>query len=132
MHSLAIALHQHLAYACCASEVAIYLERWMGIKEVRVGATAAVFAVLVDFRAYVGEQLAVYLISFVSTMQTSPEVDSPACTPTGGNYEINLVWNNGKVSKASITSKNAGNLTVKYNGKQKALNFKAGETKLIK
>jgi alpha-L-fucosidase 2 len=49
-----------------------------------------------------------------------------------GNYEINLVWNNGKVSKASITSKNAGNLTVKYNGKQKALSFKAGETKLIK
>ena len=65
MHSLAIALHQHLTYACCASEVAIYLERWMGIKEVRVGATATVFAVLVDFRAYVGEQLAVYLISFV-------------------------------------------------------------------
>ena len=49
-----------------------------------------------------------------------------------GNYEIDLVWNKGKVSKASITSKNAGNLTVKYNGKQKALNFKAGETKLIK
>ena len=49
-----------------------------------------------------------------------------------GNYEIHLVWNNGKVSKASITSKNAGNLTVKYNGKQKALSFKAGETKLIK
>ena len=49
-----------------------------------------------------------------------------------GNYEINLVWNGGKVSKASITSKNAGNLTVKYNGKQKALSFKAGETKLIK
>ena len=49
-----------------------------------------------------------------------------------GNYEIHLVWNKGKVSKASITSKNAGNLTVKYNGKQKALSFKAGETKLIK
>ena len=49
-----------------------------------------------------------------------------------GNYEINLVWNGGKVSKASITSKNAGNLTVKYNSKQKALSFKAGETKLIK
>ena len=56
----------------------------MGIKEVRVGATAVVFAVLVDFRAYVGEQLAVYLISFVGTMQTSPEVDSLAYTPTGG------------------------------------------------
>lgn len=49
-----------------------------------------------------------------------------------GNYEINLVWNNGKVSKASITSKNAGNLTVKYNGKLKTFSFKAGETKLIK
>ena len=49
-----------------------------------------------------------------------------------GNYEIDLVWNNGKVSKVSITSKNAGNLTVKYNGKLKALSFKAGETKLIK
>ena len=49
-----------------------------------------------------------------------------------GNHEIDLVWNNGKVSKVSITSKNAGNLTVKYNGKQKALSFKAGETKLIK
>ena len=49
-----------------------------------------------------------------------------------GNYEIDIVWNNGKVSKVSITSKNAGNLTVKYNGKLKALSFKAGETKLIK
>ena len=47
-------------------------------------------------------------------------------------YEINLVWNNGKVSKASITSKNTGNLTVKYNGKLKTFSFKAGETKLIK
>ena len=37
-----------------------------------------------------------------------------------------------KGQQSSITSKNAGNLTVKYNGKQKALNFKAGETKLIK
>ena len=36
------------------------------------------------------------------------------------------------VKAVAITSKNAGNLTVKYNGKQKALNFKAGETKLIK
>ena len=84
VHRLAIALHQHLAYTCCASEVAIYLERWMGIKEVRIGATAAVLAVLVNFRAYVGEQLAVYLVSFVGTMQTSPKIDSPACTPTGG------------------------------------------------
>ena len=56
----------------------------MGIKEVRVGTTAAVLAILVDFRAYVGEQLAVYLISLVCTMQTSPEIDSPACAPACG------------------------------------------------
>ena len=49
-----------------------------------------------------------------------------------GNYEIALSWNKGQVKKAIITSKNAGSLTVNYNGKQKVLNFKAGETKLIK
>ena len=49
-----------------------------------------------------------------------------------GNYEIALSWNKGQVKKAIITSKNAGSLTVNYNGKQKILNFKAGETKLIK
>ena len=49
-----------------------------------------------------------------------------------GNYEIALSWNKGQVKKAIITSKNEGSLTVNYNGKQKVLNFKAGETKLIK
>ena len=49
-----------------------------------------------------------------------------------GNYEIALSWNKGQVKKAIITSKNKGSLTVNYNGKQKVLNFKAGETKLIK
>ena len=49
-----------------------------------------------------------------------------------GNYEIALSWNKGQVKKAIITSKNAGSLTVNYNRKQKVLNFKAGETKLIK
>ena len=56
----------------------------MGIKEVRVGATAMVLAILVNFRAYVGEQLAVYLVGLVGTMQARPEVDSPASTPAGG------------------------------------------------
>ena len=32
MHSLAIALHQHLTYTCCASEVAINLEWWVSIE----------------------------------------------------------------------------------------------------
>ena len=49
-----------------------------------------------------------------------------------GNYEIDLTWNNHKVSKAVIKSKNAGTLTVKYNGKQTNLQFKAGETKTLK
>ena len=49
-----------------------------------------------------------------------------------GNYGVSLAWNNGKLTHASITSKNGGNLTVNYNGKQKVLSFKAGETKIIK
>ena len=78
VHRLAIALHQHLAYTSCATEVAINLERWMGIKEVRIGATAAVLAILVNLRTHIGEQLAVYLVGLVGTMQSGPEVDSPA------------------------------------------------------
>ena len=49
-----------------------------------------------------------------------------------GNYAVSLAWDKGKITKASITSKNAGNLIVNYNGKQKILKFKAGETKNIK
>ena len=49
-----------------------------------------------------------------------------------GNYGVSLAWYNGKLTRASITSKNGGNLTINYNGKQKVLSFKAGETKIIK
>ena len=49
-----------------------------------------------------------------------------------GNYEINLAWKNHQVSKAIIKSKNAGMVTVKYNGKQTTLQMKAGETKTRK
>ena len=49
-----------------------------------------------------------------------------------GNYEINLAWKNHQVSKAIIKSKNAGMVTVKYNGKQTTLQMKAGETKTLK
>ena len=49
-----------------------------------------------------------------------------------GNYGVSLAWNNGKMTRASITSKNGGNLTINYNGKQKVLSFKTGETKIIK
>ena len=49
-----------------------------------------------------------------------------------GNYEINLAWKNHQVGKAIIKSKNAGMVTVKYNGKQTTLQMKAGETKTLK
>ena len=49
-----------------------------------------------------------------------------------GNYGVSLVWNKGKLTQATITSKNEGNLTILYNGKQKILTFKAGETKTIR
>ena len=49
-----------------------------------------------------------------------------------GNYEIDLAWKNHKVSKTIIKSKNAGMVTVKYNGKQTTLQMKAGETKTLK
>ena len=49
-----------------------------------------------------------------------------------GNYEINLAWKKHQVSKAISKSKNAGMVTVKYNGKQTTLQMKAGETKTLK
>ena len=49
-----------------------------------------------------------------------------------GNYGVSLAWNKGKLTQATITSKNEGNLTILYNGKQKILTFKAGETKTIR
>lgn len=49
-----------------------------------------------------------------------------------GNYEVTLRWKNGKVSKATITCQNAGNLTINYNGKQQKLSFGKGETKIVK
>ena len=49
-----------------------------------------------------------------------------------GNYGVSLAWNKGKLTQATINSKNEGNLTILYNGKQKILTFKAGETKTIR
>ena len=48
-----------------------------------------------------------------------------------GNYEIDLAWNNHKVTKAKITSLSGGKLTVNYNGKAKTLTFKKGTSKTI-
>lgn len=49
-----------------------------------------------------------------------------------GNYELDLVWTNAKVNKAFIKANNAGKLTVNYNGKKVDLEFKTGETKILK
>lgn len=77
-HRIASASRKHLQFlrSCRLSEW------WMGIEEVRIGTATVMLAILVNLRTNVGEQLAVYLVSLVGTMQTSPEVDSPACAPT--------------------------------------------------
>lgn len=49
-----------------------------------------------------------------------------------GGYEIAMTWKNGKVTKASITAKNTGTVTIIYNGKERQLKIKAGKTKTIK
>lgn len=51
---------------------------------------------------------------------------------TRGNYQVDLVWKDGKVATARITAKNDGKLSVSYNGKTVDLSFKAGETKTVK
>ena len=49
-----------------------------------------------------------------------------------GGFEVSIDWKKGRVTQATITAKHDGTVTLLYNGKKKILNFKAGETKLIK
>lgn len=49
-----------------------------------------------------------------------------------GNYTIDLTWKKRQVKKAKITSQQAGELIVNYNGKKKTILFKKGETKILK
>jgi alpha-L-fucosidase 2 len=49
-----------------------------------------------------------------------------------GGYEVDMTWNDGKVTKAVIKSKVGGEVNVKYNGTTKKLKLKAGQTKTIK
>lgn len=49
-----------------------------------------------------------------------------------GGYEVSFEWKNGKVRGCSIKAKKAGTLTLKYNGQQKKVKLKAGETQNIK
>lgn len=73
-----------------------------------------------------GEEM--YLLPALPTVWQDGEITG---IKARGNYEISLTWRKGKITKASITSKNTGTLKVNYNGKQTVLNFTPGETKTI-
>ena len=49
-----------------------------------------------------------------------------------GGYEVSFEWKDGKVRGCSIKAKKAGTLTLIYNGQQKKVKLKAGETQNIK
>lgn len=49
-----------------------------------------------------------------------------------GGYEVSFEWKDGKVRACSIKAKKAGTLTLIYNGQQKKVKLKAGETQNIK
>ena len=49
-----------------------------------------------------------------------------------GGYELSFEWKGGKVRNCTIKAKNAGTVTLLYNGQQKTLNLKAGQTLPVK
>lgn len=49
-----------------------------------------------------------------------------------GGYEVSFEWKDGKVRACNIKAKKAGTLTLIYNGQQKKVKLKAGETQNIK
>lgn len=49
-----------------------------------------------------------------------------------GNYSVDLVWKDGKVKQAKVTSLLGGKLTVQYNSKKQVLTLKKGKSKILK
>ena len=49
-----------------------------------------------------------------------------------GGYELSFEWKGGKVRNCTIKAKNAGTVTLLYNGQQKTLKLKAGQTQNVK
>ena len=49
-----------------------------------------------------------------------------------GGYEVSFEWKNGTVRDCSIKAKKAGTISLLYNGQQKTVKFKAGQTQNIK
>ena len=49
-----------------------------------------------------------------------------------GGFEVEMWWRNGRVSRAIISSRTGGKVTVSYNGQTKVLKMKAGQRKEVK
>ena len=49
-----------------------------------------------------------------------------------GGYEVSFEWKNGYVRHCTIKAKKSGTITLLYNGQQKTVKFKAGQTQNIK
>ena len=49
-----------------------------------------------------------------------------------GGYEVSFEWKDGSVRNCTIKAKKAGTITLLYNGQQKTVKFKAGQTQNIK
>ena len=83
MYRAVVALEQHLCHSCGIAEVAVYLERRMGIEEVGI-----------QFSVGTGEEalrsrdelyhIPDYGEGVVSVQKPCPEVDFPAYAPSGG------------------------------------------------
>jgi alpha-L-fucosidase 2 len=49
-----------------------------------------------------------------------------------GGFEVSFEWKDGKVRDATIKAKKEGTVTLLYNGQQKTLKLKAGQTLPVK
>ena len=49
-----------------------------------------------------------------------------------GGYELSFEWKDGNVRDCHIKANNAGTVTLLYNGQQKTLKLKAGQTLPVK
>ena len=49
-----------------------------------------------------------------------------------GGYEVSFSWEDGKVRDCTLKAKQSGSVTLMYNGQQKTVKLKAGQTQNIK
>ena len=49
-----------------------------------------------------------------------------------GGYEVSFEWKGGYVRGCSIKARNSGTVVLKYNGQQKTIKLKAGQTQNVK